>query len=310
MENRAYALWVGLFTLGLGGFIIAAFWWFSSGGRGTTEYLIISPRSVTGLNPQAPVRFRGVRVGKVSDVDLQDSREVFISIRIDSDVPITRGTQARIGIQGLTGQGFIQLDDDGSNPAPLMRFGKQPPVIAMQRGVLEQATETGQEILSRLKTSSERVERILSAENLTRIDATLKNLSASSAHLEKTLAQTSALAADMRRFSSPENAQRLASTLEQIQTVSKQLAPAVEDFRKALSKVDAAGTRIDRLGADVQASITAETLPRVNQLVLDLQANSQQLSRVLDDVERSPQLLLLGKNRQALGPGEISPLKP
>lgn len=274
------------------------------------EYLIVSPRSVTGLNPQAPVRFRGVRVGKVTGVDLKDSREVHISIRIESDVPVTRSTRAKIGIQGLTGQGFVQLDDDGSNPSPPTGIGNGPPVIAMQPGLLDQATEAGQEIIARLKTSSERIERILSEENLAHIDATLRNLSASSAHLEKMLAQTNALAADMRRFSSPENAQRLATTLEQIQTVSKQLAPAVDDFRKALAKVDAAGTRIDRLGADVQASITAETLPRVNQLVLDLQANSQQLSRVLDDVERSPQSLLLGKNQQVPGPGEISPAKP
>jgi len=310
MENRAYALWVGLFALGLGGLILAAFWWFSSGGRGTTEYLIVSPRSVTGLNPQAPVRFRGVRVGKVTNVDLQDSREVYVTIRIDADTPVTRGTHARIGIQGLTGQGFVQLDDDGTNPATPSRVGKGPPLIAMQPGLMDQATEAGQEIIARLKTSSERIERILSEDNLSRIDATLKNLSASSAHLEKTLAQTTALASDMRRFSSPENAQRLSATLEQFQNVSKQLSPAVEDFRKALTKVDAAGSRIDRLGADVQASITADTLPRVNQLVLDLQANSQQLSRVLDDVERSPQLLLLGKHQQVPGPGEIAPAKP
>lgn len=307
MENRAYALWVGVFTLGLGALVIAAFWWFSSGGQNTTAYLIVSPRSVTGLNPQAAVRFRGVRIGKVTDVDLLDSREVHILIQIESEVPITRATRAKIGIQGLTGQGFVQLDDDGSNPLPPAKVGNGPPVIAMQPGLLDQATEAGQDILARLKTSSERIERILSEDNLARIDATLKSLAASSAHLERTLAQTNALAADMRRFSSPENAQRLASTLAQLQQVSTQLSPAVEDFRKALAKVDAAGTRIDRLGADVQASLTADTLPRVNQLMQDLQANSQQINRVLDEIERAPQSLILGKTPRQPGPGEVIP---
>lgn len=310
MENRAYALWVGAFTLLLGCLIVTAFWWFSSGGQNMREYLVISPKSVTGLNPQAPVRFRGVRVGKVVDVDLQDSREVYVTIRIDSDVPITRGTHAKIGLQGLTGQGFVQLDDDGTNPAPPVRLGKLPPIIAMQQGTLDQITDAGQVIAARLKTSTERFEQLMSEENIKRIDTTLKNLAASSAHLEKTLAQTAALSADMRRFTSPQNAERLSSTLEQFQTVSKQLGPAVDDFRKALAKVDAAGARIDHLGADVQASMTADTLPRVNQLVLDLQANTQQLSRVLDDVERSPQLLLLGKRQQQPGPGETSTAKP
>lgn len=311
MENRAYALMVGLFVICLGAAAIMAFWWVSGGAQDTTKYLIVSPRSVTGLNPQAAVRYRGVRVGKVIDVDLQDSREVSILIRIDSDVPVTRGTRARIGTQGLTGQGFIQLDDDGSDPAPPKSIiAGGPRLIPMQPGLMDQATDSAQEIIGRLRKSSERMEQVLSPENVTRIDQTLKNLAASSASLEKALSQTAGLAADMRRFSSPENAERLTATLEQIQTMSKQLSPAVEDFRKALAKVDAAGTRIDRLGGDVQASLTADTLPRVNQLMLELQTNTQQLSRVLDDIERSPQLLLLGKRQQTPGPGETVPARP
>lgn len=312
MENRAYALMVGLFVICLGSAALMAFWWVSGGAQDTTKYLIISPKSVTGLNPQAAVRYRGVRVGKVIDVDLQDSREVAILIRVDSDVPVTRGTRARIGSQGLTGQGFVQLDDDGRDmEPPKFAPGSKLPMIAMQSGTLmDTASEGAQEIIGRLRKSSERIEQVLSAENVDRIDQTLKSLAASSASLEKALNQTAGLAADMRRFSSPENAERLATTLEQVQTMSKQLNPAVEDFRKALAKVDAAGTRIDKLGGDVQASLTGDTLPRFNQLVLELQTNTQQLSRVLDDIERSPQLLLLGKRQQTPGPGETVPVKP
>ncbi|GAB2887149.1 MlaD family protein [Uliginosibacterium flavum] len=311
MENRAYALMVGLFVICLGAAGVMALWWVSGGAQDTTKYMIVSSKSVTGLNPQAAVRYRGVRVGKVIDVDLQDSREVVVLIRIDSDVPVTRGTRARIGTQGLTGMGFIQLDDDGNDPAPPKSIiAGGPPLIPMQPGLMDQATDSAQEIIGRLRKSSERMEQVLSAENVTRIDATLKNLAASSASLEKALNQTAGLAADMRKFSSPENAERLATTLEQIQTMSKQLNPAVDDFRKALAKVDAAGTRIDKLGGDVQAALTADTLPRMNQLMLDLHTNTQQLSRVLDDIERSPQLLLLGKRQQTPGPGETVPAKP
>lgn len=312
MENRAYALIVGVFVMLLGAAAVVSFWWFAGGAQATTKYLIVSPKSVTGLNPQAAVRYRGVRVGKVIDVDLQDSLEVSILIRIDSDIPVTRGTRARIGTQGLTGQGYVQLDDDGSDPEPPKRAqGSGIPIISMQSGALaESATEGAQELISRLRKSSERMEQVLSPENVERIDITLKNLAASSASLEKTLNQTAGLASDMRRFSSPENAERLATTLAQVQTMSTQLTPAVEEFRKALGKVDAAGNRIDKLGGDVQASLMADTLPRFNQLVLELQTNTQQLSRVLDDIERSPQLLLLGKRQQAPGPGETVPAKP
>lgn len=310
MENRAYPLIVGLFTLVLGLSALLAFWWFSGGAQDTRAYLIVSPRSVTGLNPQAAVRYRGVRVGKVIDVDLTDAREVNILVRVDSSIPITRGTRARVGTQGLTGQGFIQLDDDGSDPVPpKIMPGSGLPLIAMHSGgsLMDNATEGAQELLGRLRKSSERVEQILSAENIGRIDRTLENLAASSASLEKALAQTAGLAADLRRFSSPENAERLALTLDEIRAMSSKLGPAVEDFRQAAARVSAAGSRIDKLGGDVQASLTADTLPRMNQLMLELQTNTQQLSRVLDDVERNPQLLLLGKRQQEAGPGEVAP---
>jgi phospholipid/cholesterol/gamma-HCH transport system substrate-binding protein len=309
MENRAYALFVGLFTLVLGGAVLICLWWFSGGSQDSTRYLIVSPRSVSGLNPQAAVRYRGVRVGKVIDVDLKDSREVYIQIRVDSDIPVTRGTRARIGSQGLTGQGFVMLDDDGADPAPpKLMPGSQLPLISMASGAMSQSTTEGaQEIIGRLQSTSERVERLFSDENVDRLDKTLQHLAASSANLDKALAQSAALAQDMRRFASPENAEHLSATLEDVRNMSTRLAPAVEEFRAALAKVNAAGTRIDRLGADVQSSLTADTLPRVNQLLLELQTNTQQLSRVLDEVERSPQLLLLGKRQQVPGPGETRP---
>ncbi len=309
MENRAYPLFVGLFTLVLGGALVICLWWFSGGAQDTTRYLIISPGSVSGLNPQAAVRYRGVRVGKVIDVDLRDTREVYIQVRVDSDIPVTQATRARIGVQGLTGQGFIMLDDDGSNASPPRRLpGSGIPVIAMAEGAAGLgAAEGAQALIGRLQRTTERIDRLLSDENITRLDQTLQHLAASSANLDKALAQSAALAEDMRRFASPDNAARLSETLDSVRVMSGKLSPAVDEFRAAVARVNAAGTRIDKLGGDVQASLTADTLPRVNQLLLELQTNTQQLSRVLDEVERSPQLLLLGKQQQAPGPGETRP---
>lgn len=313
MENRAYALIVGLFVICLGVTGVMVTWWISGGAQDTTKYLIVSPRSVTGLNPQAAVRYRGVRVGKVIDVDLQDSREVLITIRVDSDLPITRGTRARIGTQGLTGQGYVQLDDDGTNMAPpMLAPGTRLPVIAMADGgsPLNNVVDGAQEVVSRLKQTTERMERVLSDDNIKNISLTLKNLADSSAHLQKTMTQTAALTEDLRRFSSQENAESIAATLQQLQASTRELPQAVHDFRTTLAKVDAVADRVDRLGGDVQNNLNTETLPRINDLMLGLQSSAQQLNRVLDDIERTPQVLLLGKTQQAPGPGETKPGKP
>lgn len=311
MENRSYALMVGIFVLVLGACAVAVIWWFSTGGENTRQFVVVSQRSVTGLNPQAAVRFRGVRVGKVTAIDLQHQGEVRIQIRVAADTPVTRGTRARIGMAGITGQGYVQLEDDNSDPAPLSAAGAgEPPRIALQPGLMDDLAEAGRDVLGRLRESTARIERILSDENLGHINKTLAQLATSSEHLQRTLEQTAALAADVRRFASPDNAAHLNATLAQVRAASAQLAPAVEDFRKTLARVDAAAGRIDRLGADVQTGLTGETLPRINQLAADLQLSTQQLGRVLDDLQRAPQSMLMGKRAPVLGPGESMLVKP
>jgi phospholipid/cholesterol/gamma-HCH transport system substrate-binding protein len=62
MENRAYALAAGLFTILLGIGVVATALWFSGDAVENDEYVLISRYPVSGLNPQAPVRFSGVSV--------------------------------------------------------------------------------------------------------------------------------------------------------------------------------------------------------------------------------------------------------
>lgn len=308
MENRAYAIAVGMFTLILGGALLVCLWWFSGGSQDTTRYLIVSEHSVFGLNSQAAVRYRGVRVGKVVDVDLKDSREVYIQIRVDSDLPVTRGTRARIGTPSLTGQAYVILDDSGHDPAPPQKLpGSGIPLIAMDSAVAPSLTDGAQELMARVRRSSERIEALLSEENVGRLDTTLKNLASSSAKLDQALGQTAALASDMRRFASPENARNLAETLDRVREASVRMGPAVDEFRAAMLRLNAASARIDGLGADLQGGLAGDTLPRMNQMMSELQSDTRQLSRLLDDLERSPQSLLLGKREQATGPGEVRP---
>lgn len=308
MENRAYALAVGFFTLLLGLAAVGALWWVSGGGGNVTEYIIESPRSVTGLARQAAVRFRGIRVGKVTGIDLDDRnpQHILVRIAVREDTPITFGTRARIGFQGISGLGHIQLEDDGSDPRPLTRQGEQPARIAMQSGLMDQVTEGGQEILARLRTVSEGMVRVMSPENLERIEKSLAHMARSAEHIEKTLQHAPGLIRDARRFSSPENAEQLRQALANIEQATRQITPAVESFNRAMGRVEAAGSRVDRLGSAIEQGVAGETLPRVNLMVDELQQTATRLSRLLEELERSPQMLISGREATPLGPGERS----
>src|SRR3990172_9113386 len=121
MENKAYALAAGLFTLVLGASVIVASMWFSGRTEAQDTYVLESRFPVTGLNLQAPVRFRGIDVGKVEAIEFgaSDSRLILIRVAVRSDTPVTKGTYAQLGSQGITGLAYVMLGDDGSRPQPV-----------------------------------------------------------------------------------------------------------------------------------------------------------------------------------------------
>ncbi len=68
MEEKVNFAIVGVFVLGLGAALIAGVLWLSSGGayrKAYDTYQTYMDESVSGLSRDAPVRYRGVEVGRV-----------------------------------------------------------------------------------------------------------------------------------------------------------------------------------------------------------------------------------------------------
>ncbi|MCJ7838631.1 MAG: MlaD family protein, partial [Burkholderiales bacterium] len=113
MENRAHALAAGLFTLVLGAALAAVALWFSKDDIKLIPYVMTTSSSVTGLKVEAPVRYRGVDVGKVDEIviDAANSGRVQIRIGVREGTPITSSTYAQLGYQGITGLAYVLLGD-------------------------------------------------------------------------------------------------------------------------------------------------------------------------------------------------------
>ena len=79
LSKSNYAL-VGAFVLVLGAAFIWAVLWISAGGppQSFDRYLIYMTESVSGLNVDSPLRFRGVDVGKVEkiEIDLENPQRI------------------------------------------------------------------------------------------------------------------------------------------------------------------------------------------------------------------------------------------
>jgi phospholipid/cholesterol/gamma-HCH transport system substrate-binding protein len=300
MENRAHALIAGLFTLLLAAAAAVALWWLGQTKEDASLYLLETRRNVTGLNIEAAVRYRGIRAGKVEDifVDAKDPRVILVRVSVDNRFHLTKGTIAQLGFQGITGLAYVQLEDDGSHPEPLVSSDGNPPRLAIKPTALDALSDKAEDIVGQVAQVTERLARLLDEKgNLAR---TLENTATASEGLKELPRVMSAL----RQALSEANVQRLSAILGHLEKTTGEAAPLTVEMRDLVKTMTALSGRLDRLAAEAGGELTATTLPRSNVLMKELTANAHQLSRLLDSLEQNPQSLIFGQGEARPGPGE------
>ena len=306
MESRSYALLTGLFTILLGIALAGIFVWFRGDNREYTEYVVVSTFAVNGLFPQASVRYRGVEVGKVGKValDERDARNVIIRVSVERSVPITHGTFAQIGYQGLTGLAYMVLDDDGSDPRPLPSPPDNPAQIAMRSNLFDNLAESSKALLKQSSELLDRLNNIASAENQQRLERTLANFEQASAQLAPALRAIPDVARRAQELLSEENQQRVQRSLTNLEAATSAIVPVAEDSRQVLANMRSLSQKLDNISTALSTEITDSTLPKVNDLVEQLTRDSKDFRRLILQVEREPQSLVFGRAKRQPGPGE------
>lgn len=154
METRAPYTLIGLFVLtaiaAVFGFV---YWLNNAGGIGErTVYRVRFENSVSGMLVGAAVLFNGIRVGEVTDLQLNpdNPKQVMATIAVAPPTPIRADTKAGIDFQGLTGVAVVTLN--GGDPAtpPLPRPGGAPPVIEADPLAWQNMTQAARTVLQRI----------------------------------------------------------------------------------------------------------------------------------------------------------------
>lgn len=315
MENKSHALAAGLFVLVVAAMLAGLAIWLTRDNANYEQYELSTKDGVSGLQPQATVRYKGVAVGKVTRIgfDPQVSGNVLIRIAVNEQAPITPTTFAVLGYQGVTGLAHVQLDD-AEQPYPELPPGPSGlPRLPLKPSPFGKLAEQAPAILSQVEEATRRINQLLGDTNQQLLTQTLGNISSAAAGvntLTQKLDATVTQRLDTALASLPPLAGDARKTLQALQQAGNSVTTLASDFSKTTQRITAEGGAIDQITLGTQALARAAdqfgttTLPRVNRAADDTSLAARRLGRAVGGITDNPQLFIYGSGRIPPGPGE------
>lgn len=293
MENKAHAIAAGVFVLLLSALLVALAVWLTREAGDLRYYDVSTDDPVTGLQEQASVRFRGVKVGKVEWIafDPQVPGNVLVRISVAAETPVTRSTYAMLGFQGVTGIAFVQLDDHGESKERLLSSAERPARIPMRLGLVGQLSEQSGRILAQLEETSWRLNQLLAAENQQSLVQSVRAFGEAAASL-------------------PPVMQEAGTALRSLRGAADAVQQTSADYGRVAQRMQQSGGTLDQLADGVGAlagggqTLQTDTLPRLNRMVDETSRAARQVGRVANTLQDNPQALFFGSGVALPGPGE------
>jgi len=137
--------------------------------------------SVNGVNEGADVKYQGVKIGKVSSIDVNrdDLSSIILQVELKKGFPVKQDMRAKLQYLGITGLRFVELYG-GKNSSDILEPGGE---IPMGRGIGEKA----EDLVVNIDSVVQAINKILDAENRGKISNTLSNIEKSSDVLARLL---------------------------------------------------------------------------------------------------------------------------
>ena len=327
MSKKASKTLIGAFVLGAVALIVAGVVIFGGGKffKKTVKFVMFFEGSVKGLQVGAPVTFRGVKIGEVTDIVLRASfknMSVVIPVYIEIDPEIfqtdiklkkkyqytraliDRGLKGRLEMQSfVTGQLMIGLDFYPDKPIKLVGLDKKYPEIPTIPTTMEELAKTIQslplkEITEKLNSTLEGIDKIVHSPELNGsiasanqmlkdIGRLAKNIDTRLGPLTASLTSTS----DAARGAFSQAEKTLAMKEGVPGELSSGLKDTLESVRLTLAQTQKAVEGVHRI-ADQNANIGYDISRSLEQMT----ALSRSLRSLTDYLDRHPEAFIRGKN--------------
>jgi phospholipid/cholesterol/gamma-HCH transport system substrate-binding protein len=285
--TRAQRIRLGIFVVASVGILLALF----VAVVGTTlwtdrdNYQVRYRISVSGLEIGAPVKYNGVRVGRVESIKI-DPKQVshtLVAISLEAGTPVKENTRAVLNVQGITGLKFIELIG-GTSEAPTISPDSE---IEAGTSVVDKLTGQAENISIKAELLINQLLDLTGDGNRALVTDVLERAGSLMNTLDKTITKNSDEIDSLMKGLSLAST-RLAAALDEIRKAAQETREAVAGIRRSTEKVlDAkrvAGVLDEAKGAigDARERFSKNELGKVNRLLERLLTRTNTLVERVD----------------------------
>lgn len=282
------------------------------------DYRIYFSESVSGLNLNSPVKYKGVNVGKVKEISIsrKNTKEISVIVSILAGTPIKESTTATLNAQGITGLVFIDLAlGDENSPDLIKSANERYPVIKTKPSLFKRFENSIGTVTEKLSSTLDGANRLLNKENQKKVSMTLDeseefmrrlNLlldDKSIDHLHKTFENLDSITykmdnmilpkVDLLADKSSDFTDKVSASMISVASSYKVIEGSMSEFHRAISD-----------GEFNIKEISKDTLSVLNNSLENMQDVMIELDNILKKYEDNPNDLLFKKQETKKGPGE------
>ena len=279
-------------------------------------FTIFFSESVSGLNIDSPVKYRGVTIGKVTKMHINPANieEIEVDISVDRDAPIKTDTVAKLKSQGITGLSYIDLSE-GSKQAPLLAAGrKEVPEIKSVPSFLVKVEESFGSISVNLSNTLQSIQVLLREENQEEITKILKHTAQTMDKLDKALDEKSIDNFHKLMASARSTAEKMDRTMPKVDSFidksvdfEARVSAALTSISGSYLTISSAMAVFEERNKNGDYSVkenVGESMKQFQITMREMETTLNEINLLLARYGNSPSDMLLQSEEPDIGPGE------
>ncbi len=193
-------------------------------GKGEIYIIDFKNKSVNGLNKGSDVKYQGVKVGKVDDIEVNkdDLSSILVYIELKNGFPVKKDMTATLQYAGITGLKYIEIEGGMSSSEELYPGSK----INVGKGFGEKA----ENIVKNIDMAIKNVNKLIGDKNEKKIKGLLENLEKSSGIVKTVLGS---------------KRETVSNALNNIEKASNKITNVVEDLNRFTKKLNSLTDQLD-----------------------------------------------------------------